>query len=217
MDLDITKYVGSTCEVSTMENDLLVSGRISKVITEDECSSVEVVDIGGRDLPHGVFDLPVKIRILNSELGNLVLGGKIFIGNEEFWRICGIRCYSENERRGFFRVKTMSPAKLLTEDQKNKSFKGNITNLSLSGLMIVVGDKECKLHINDKIKVIAYGITDKKELHFDCTVKQIRDHPVAGWMYGCELENMDRVQSDNLCKLIFALQRKEITKKRKRI
>ncbi|MEG2383866.1 MAG: PilZ domain-containing protein [Oscillospiraceae bacterium] len=220
MGVSLENYVGCACEIKTMDNELLLPGKIQAVLDDGAAQSLEIVSSDGGDMPNAAYGIPVKINIFSSKHGFLGAGGRVYITHNTFWRINEIKFYGENEWRGFFRIKNHSHAEVFGIDEYNQGRKYSciVTSVSLSGVLIAVSDPDCYFQIGSVLDLIDFSVgegTDKFTVK--CRVKRQEEHPVLGKLYGCELEGMNAKQADRLCQAIFAQQRAEIRRKRGRM
>lgn len=220
MNGSLGDYIGCACEIKTMENDLLMVGKIRNVIYDDNGQALEIASSDGEELPTAAYGIPVKINIFNSKLGYLGLGAKIYISHSSFWRVNEISPLGENERRGYFRIKIHSHAEVIGPDITNtiRKFKCMITSVSLSGLLLAVDDENCYFREGTELEVLSFRIGDGREIFdFTCAVKRVDDHHTLGKLYGCQYLNMNNKSTDRLCQEIFAKQRQDIQKRRGRL
>lgn len=216
MDGRLADYVGCACEVKTMDNDLLVVGKIRSVLDEDS-QAIEIVSYNGESMPAAAYGIPIKINIINSKRGFLSLGGKVYITHESFWRVNEISTFGENERRGYFRLKIHTHAEAIGPNRTNtiKTFKCLVTSVSLSGILIAVDDDDCYFREETEIEVRGFKVFDGGEaFNVKCTVNRIDENHLLGKLYGCRYAKMSGKESDRLCKEIFAKQRQDIQRRR---
>ncbi len=214
MQKNLNDYIGCACEVYSNDNDLLAIGRISNVRTEP-CLTVEIASSDGGEMPKINLGGQIKISIINTKHGFLGLYGRVYITHDDFWRVDEVRCLGEHERRGFFRVKNHSPARIIPEENEETVYHGVVTNVSLSGLLIYIDANECLFKVDTKLKVTGFAVGENSErFTVNCKVRRVDKHPKSGRLYGCQYEDMDPKMSDRLCQAIFAQQRIEIQRRR---
>ncbi|MGI5985276.1 MAG: PilZ domain-containing protein [Clostridiales bacterium] len=219
MNEHLANYVGCFCEVKTMDNDLLLLGKIRAVL-DDDGQALEIVSSDGEEMPSAAFGIPVKINVFSNKHGYLGLGGKIYIAHNSFWRINEITSFGDNERREYFRIKTHSNAEVIGPDKTNtiRTFKCVVTSISLSGLLIAVSDEDCYFQKGTELEVKGLRVGEGQEVfNVACTVRRIDEHRALGKLYGCQFLNLGRRESDRLCQEIFAKQRLDIQRRRGRI
>ena len=212
----LADYVGCACEVKTMDNDLLVVGKIRSVLDDDE-QAIEIVSFNGDTMPAAAYGIPIKLNVFNSKNGFLSLGGKVYITHESFWRINDISTYGENERRGYYRLKIHTHAEVIGPDKTStiRAFKCLVTSVSLSGILIAVDEDDCYFRDGTEIEVRGLKVNDGNEsFNVKCTVNRIDENHLLGKLYGCRFEKMSGRDSDRLSKEIFAKQRQDIQRRR---
>lgn len=214
--VSLKKFVGCVCEIKTIENELLVLGRISTVLDMEE-NSIEIVSSDGTDMPNVIFGTRVKINVFSNKYGFLGLEGQIYITHNSFWRIYDIACFGENERRGYFRINNYSVAEVETETEDGLllQYPCIVKSVSISGILIAVGDVECSFQIGTKLAVNNVTVGEShKSFNFKCIVRRVDYHSKHGRLYGCELQDMNQFEVEKLCQAIFAQQRIEIQRRR---
>jgi len=214
--VSLKNFVGCICEIKTIENELLVLGRISAVFDVEE-NSIEIVSSDGSDMPNVVFGTRVKINVFSNKFGFLGLEGQIYIAHNSFWRIYDIACFGENERRAYFRINNYSKAEVETETEDGVLLQYSciVKSVSISGILIAVSDVECNFQIGTKLKVndVAVG-ESQRTFDLKCIVRRVDFHSQHGRLYGCELQDMNELEIEKLCQAIFAQQRLEIKRRR---
>lgn len=214
-------FLGTPCEIKTMNNDLLVFGRMDKVIDENTVSVVIVSLEREEALPMIAYGTMVKI-VLRKGDEMMIIGGTVYICNEKFWRINSISQYQNYERRGFFRVSTaargyVSPgSKEKALIVKEETYPARLVNISLSGVMFI---SEHDFNQVDLLYLHSLFLTDSTDtFSLICTIvaKEVSEDG-KGIRYRCTFGDLDAKTSDQLCKAIFELQRESIKKMRSRI
>ncbi|MGI5978977.1 MAG: PilZ domain-containing protein [Oscillospiraceae bacterium] len=221
----LTDYVGSVCEVRTMENDLLLAGRLRAVLLDDNGEqAIELVSLDGGEMPNAAYGMIVKISIFSGKAGFLSLGGRIYITYATFWRINDIKTYGENERRDYFRIKTRTVAKVtgpLRDGMENApTYKCNVTSISLSGTLIAVKDENCLFHEGEEVCISGLKVEEDRNsdiFNVRATVRRIAQQSTGERLYGCKFIDMPEKDTDRLCQAIFAKQRIDIQNRRGRL
>lgn len=95
------EYLGSVCEVKTIDNEMVAAGTIRAVTPE----FIDVVDRSG-STPSAPYGMDVKISVFNSRQGFRVMVGKVYTSSMQFVRISDVKSVLDYERRHFFRVET---------------------------------------------------------------------------------------------------------------
>lgn len=216
----LADYVGCACEVKTMENDLLVIGKIRAVLDDENGQSIEIISSDGDRLPTAAYGIPVKVNLYSSKLGFLGLGGKVYITHESFWRINDITTFGENERRSYFRIKVHTHAEVTGPDKTNtiRTFKCTVTSVSLSGVLIALDDDDSFFSPGTEVYIHGLKVMEGYD-SFDvkCVVCRTDEHHSLGRLYGCRFVDMSMKETDRLYQEIFAKQRIDIQKRRGRI
>lgn len=213
-------YLGSPCEVKSMDNALILAGYITGVTRE----GLEITDKND-GLPIIHCNTTVKVSILSETLGLRVVIGKVYLSTKDFTRIVDVQNAADYEKRSFFRVKLnlQTKAGKLPENAEETDggkpeekdagetepvefFPVIVRDLSLSGLFFTT-DK--KLRLNDRIAVRLniFGT----DLSLVCKIiRSISVEMDTKDGYGCEFQNNTGRQFDLLCKYLFDCQREQI-------
>lgn len=222
----ISQHLSSLCEVRDMENELLTTGRIFKVLevdsnTEESRLAVEIVSPDFEPLPAAPYDLPVKIILFGGTHGLRVIGGHVYIANKVFWRINKIRNISDLERRDFFRVKVNAAGKAYRQsdvsfEEEPEPVPIKVIDISLSGILFRT---EASFQIDDLIHIFDIQLCDDSPAFSTlCTVRRIERRPRGGdILYGCSFVDLSEKDEDALFSTIFKLHRLELQKRRKRL
>lgn len=221
----LTDYVGSVCEVRTMENDLLLAGRLRAVLLDDNGNqAIELVSLDDGDMPNAAYGMLVKVSVFSRKAGFLSLGGRIYITHETFWRINDIKTYGENERRSYFRIKTRTVAKvtgpLRESEERRRTYKCSVTSVSLSGVLIAVDDNSCTFRKGDELQISGLKVEEDRNseiFNVKATVCRIEVQSTGGRLFGCRFEDVTEKEMGRLCQEIFAKQRLDIQHRRGRI
>jgi len=221
----LSEFINAVCEVRNMENEMLITGRVRKVLevednSEDGSLAIEIVALSGEPLPSAVYDLPVKINLFSNSSGYHTIGGHVYIANPVFWRINKVSKLSDIEKRDFFRVRVCSSGKVYSQksakpDEDTTPVPINVLDISLSGILFKA---EASFQINDLLYIFDVQLCDQTPLFSTlCTVRRIDSGPRSGILYGCSFESLSEKEEDTLFSMIFNLQRLEIQKRRKRL
>ncbi|WP_458863342.1 PilZ domain-containing protein [Acidaminobacterium chupaoyuni] len=223
----LNNYIGSVCEVCTMENEILFSGRIRQVLETDDKKdgiALELVAAGGEALPVVPYGLKMKMHVFHKTHGLLALGGQIYIANSNLWRINSVTQYGNTERRAFFRVKVngrgavcgCSPAEGSARPAcPGQNTEIRVSSISLAGLLFEADES---FSIGDilQLETVRFG-EDFPSFHLCCCVCRIDLETGTKPQYGCRFENLEEKTADQLYSAIFELQRREIARRRKRL
>lgn len=227
MNVNLDNLVGCLCEIRTMDNEFLVFGRINAYLSHDK--SIEIVSADSSEMMNVRYGTKVRLKVFSSEHGYLGLEGFVYIAHSSFWRLYDIDCYGDNERRGYFRIKTRSKAEVeefVEEDQTNETepdaeakqivkYPCIVTSISISGVLIAVDDEVRRYHIGSMLFISNLAVGDSEHLFsLKCCVKRTDSHERLGWLYGCEFVDLNDKEIEKLCQAVFTQQRKEIQRRR---
>jgi hypothetical protein len=212
-------YLGSPCEVKSMDNALILAGYITGISGE----GLEISDKNDT-LPIIHCNTTVKVSILSETLGLRVVIGKVYLSTKDFTRIVDVQNAADYEKRSFFRVRLsiQSSAGLLPENTEETGGAENgpktgdtepveffpilIRDLSLSGLFFTT---DRKLRPDNRV-VIRLDISGS-DLTLVCKViRSISVEMDTKDGYGCEFQNNTGRQFDLLCKYLFDCQREQL-------
>lgn len=218
MQQSLESFTGGACEVRSMENELLLRGRLDEVINEGATKSLILVGLKGEDLPVLRFGTRLKVAMRSKGGEVLIVGGAIYIANEQFWRLNNIVEYNNGERRAFFRVGTKStaivhPMGTQTEELDNAEVEApaRLVNVSLSGVLFAT---EAKYYESQRVYLSNFMLgSDPKPFEAKCIVRKIGGESAFGFLYGCSFEDMSARESDRLCKAIFELERESLSRR----
>lgn len=221
----LSRQINSICEVRNMENELLITGRIRKILEVDSSAeegrlAVEIVALERDSLPYAPYDLPVKINLFGSDGGRHTVGGHVYIANKVFWRINKVSKLSDLEKRDFFRIRVGAMGKAYSQKHTNPEEEPipvpiKIIDISLSGILFRT---EELFQINDLLYIFDIRLcNDAPEFSTFCTVRRIETGPEDEVLYGCSFEDLSEKEEDSLFSTIFNLHRLEIQKRRKRL
>ncbi len=217
----LENYIGSVCELKTMANELVYQGKLTAVLY-DPIEMIEVSASDGGRMPLYEIDTPLKINVVNSKLGTLALGGRLYIANDDFWRVREIKLYNNFERRNFFRVNLCANGKAAKDNEEHElekmlevvEYPAQLVDISLSGVLF---STEAEFELNDRVRLseVYLDATNQPFLFF-CKIVRVGEKGAQGRMYGCEFVDLDNREADRLCRAVFALQRAAIKRKKGR-
>lgn len=216
---DILKnYIGSSCEVKTLENDLLFLGKV-RGVSDNLSLSIDIVSSDGSPLMGSKYGVPVKISIFKNTSNMMIIGGKVYMANSDFWRISNVSQYQNYERRGFFRVQANSDGFVSVEAEEGQEIdesmlcRAKAINVSLSGVLFTSPQKFSKYDI---LLLSSVRLADEKTpFTFRCQlVDDITETPKGEYAHRCKFLEMGQRESDRLCKAIFYMQRETIKKRK---
>lgn len=224
----LQQYIGSTCEVKSMENEFLSSGRLIKI----DHDALEI-SAGANDFMQILrYGLPVKLFIHNPKLEEKILVGLTYLSTDNFLRVEDVCPLAEFERRGAFRVNSgvvgiLSP---IMTDEERKAFDAKVealpgsladqlmdetffevrvADISLTGVRLV---SPKPLHVGQRYYIEFTPLKDT--LIFFLQVQRIIDMPDGSVSFGCNFFDVPERQMDLLCRDLFQLQRLEKNRRR---
>ncbi|MDR0918161.1 MAG: PilZ domain-containing protein [Oscillospiraceae bacterium] len=126
-------YLMSVCEIKTMENELMSTGKIEEITGEyikivKKTDSLKQLRTGAR----------IKVNVFNTKKGFRVILGTVFTSTNDFMKIVEIVELADHDRRQFFRVNLELTAFVYEKGDLDTARKlpVNIRDMSLSGLRI---------------------------------------------------------------------------------
>lgn len=202
-------YIGSLCEVKSMDNKLILTGYLGKIESE------EILILGKSDpLPIIHCNTTVKVSIYNASLGFRILVGKVYLSTQQFIRIADVQSEVEYEKRNFFRVKVELKTEAYKEDENGHPVRNEppipvfIKDLSLSGLFFTT-PRKMKIGDHVSVRLDLYNT----RIYLRCkVVRQIISELGPEDGYGCEFLDNTGYNTDLLCKYLFDCQREQIRK-----
>lgn len=202
----ITKeYEGSVCEIKSMENALIATGRIKEV-------APKYIKIGNknRDLQIVDYGTLIKINVFNTKLGFRVLVGNVYTSKKGEMSIVSVVSLVDHERRNFFRVDMDLEAKAVfnktPSDRVPSEVSVRIKDMSLSGLRF----ESTKQFALDTLVLVEVSLTRQRMSSLQCrVVRRIEVGDTEKPQYGCELiyDDSNRDDTDTLCSFLFQKQR----------
>ncbi len=216
------EYIGSTCELKSLDNRLIALGRIIKIDYE----ALEIAAFEDEYMQLIQYRLPVKITVHNL-LGDRILVGITYLSTDRFTRLEEVKPLQDFERRGAFRVNSgvtgiLSP--LMTESQR-QAFENKletlppeeaaalqeatflqvgVVDISLTGVRL---KSPRPLHEGERYHLEFKPV--KNNMVFQVWVQRIIRLPDDTQQYGCSFIDISQKQSDVLCRDLFTLQRQE--------
>ncbi len=216
----LQELVGNLCEIKTEQNDLLVVARVESVDPEDDTRITIISAQEDERLPLLAYNTPVKIISFASKQGFLLLRGNVYISTNSMLTLVDVHTAQGYERRKYFRLNTnaMATAVLQQENSNKEDAEEEIIvltlyDISLGGIRVSSGRT---LNPGDLL-LTSFQLMDKK-MEFCCRV--CREIPAKRVIpgqkqYGCEFVNFSTRQIDQLCNILFKMQRIEIQNRKK--
>lgn len=196
------EYVGSVCEIKSMDNRLIAIGRIKDVNIENIKISNDKTELKMVD-----FGTPIKINVFNNKAGFRVLVGSVYTSTRVEMTVDGIYNLVDKERRNFFRVDMSIAAKIFYKKSLDDEFmseeNATVLDMSLSGIKCKT---KCKFDIG-KTFYLELDLNGKKKSIFQCRVMRINKDQFDNYHYGCEFVYSKSEDADLLCSYLFKKQR----------
>lgn len=213
--------VGNLCEIKSEQNDLLVVARVESIAPEED-ARITIVSAQEDDrLPLLAYDTPVKIVSFSGKQGFLLMRGNVYISTVTMLTLVNVRTTQDNERRKYFRLNVHVMANAILQDEnatqtdaEEISMLLTLHDISLGGIRI---SSDKNLNVGD-VLLTTFQLMDKN-MEFWCHVcREIpsKQSPNGKKQYGCEFINFSTRQIDQLCNVLFKLQRIEIQNRKKK-
>lgn len=222
------EYIGSLCEVKSLENELLAVGRIIKIDNE----ALELAARDGERMPLLQYRIPVKVLVYNSKLDTRIVVGSVYLSTNNFVRVESVRPLQDFERRGAFRVNSNVPGVLtllftpeeradynrrmaLMTPEEALKLRGHTTlevrvmDISLTGVRL---QSPVPLKVGTRYALDFTPLED--EVTFHLTVQRLVQMPNGETQYGSIFFDYTERQMDKLCRDLFQLQRLEKNRRR---
>lgn len=206
-------YIGTVCEVKTLRNALLTTGRI-KTVSEAE-QYVEISD-EPHDMPLVPYETPLKIGVYHPEQGYRMLVGETYLSNRELLRAVNVIDFVEYERRRYFRLDIDAEATLYVKEFQRegagKTLKVpiRVKNLSLCGMRF---ETDYQIPPGAELEVrMVLSKTGAEDL--PVTICRIEKHDNGKSAYGVEIPELDERTEQKLCAYLFQQQQQQIRKSR---
>ena len=209
------QVLGSLCEIKTESNDLLVVARLVSIDENDSSRYNFVHQNKDEKLPLLAYNTPVKIISFSGKDGFVLLRGNVYISTDKLLSLVEVHSAQGYERRKYFRLNTTTTADAILQnsDEDEQPFVVDLYDISLGGVRIGSRRALCK---ND-ILLTSFTLLDRK-LDFCCRIcREIPDKKLNPQIhqYGCEFVNFTNRQLDQLCNILFKIQRLEIQKRKR--
>lgn len=204
-ELKIELSAGTPMEVLNADNKLIFLGRVSQF----DGKVVEIAEASGLQVPPVLYNTEVKLRFFLTDIRSMVLLGQVCGSTNLFWKVDRLKNLFTKEHRAFFRQEVSNNAMV----GPYRGGSGNIvsclvTDISGGGLCFLCEDRSYQV---DELLMVtgAQLIAGEPPFSFTCRVRR-RD----GQLHGCQFERMDEKEQDRLLGAIFAMQRKNIQRRR---
>lgn len=197
------EYEGSLCEIKTVRNTLIATGRIHKITR----SGVQIRD-KNNEMSILRFGESVKINVFNTKLGCKVYVGAVYTSTKDQLYLTDVVSLMEHERRNFFRVdmNQVLKAQYIQNSYEPSSGVTEIVlkDMSLNGIRFL-----CHVHLGRMTLVnIDVDIGKRKPIGLQYRIVRILGENKGLVTYGCELvSDINASKSDALCSFLFKKQR----------
>lgn len=199
------EYTGSLCEIKTMENALVATGRIKEI-------APKYIKIANRNKDLQIVDYGtlLKINVFNTQQGFRVIVGNVYTSSKVELSIVSIVSLVDTERRNFFRVDMNYDTKAVFRE--NSSSRGTteaditVKDMSLSGIRFV---SRYRFETGMFIKT-SMTFNKKRNVTIQCRIVRIISEESDGMInYGCEIihDTSDNDDTDVFCSFLFQKQR----------
>ena len=205
---ELLRLTGCLCEVLNEENRLLFVGRLQRYDQRERMLCVEVRK--RESTPRGVlYHAPVGVRL--RERGEVILfRGLVERNASDFWRIAIQDVIATPERRENFRQPVNGAGTLV--DGQGRRLPCRLVDVSLGGVQI-----RCSAGYQEGEELaLTFQLLEGGPQHqVLCVVRRTVDAPGEHGMfgYGCSFRRLRPWQEDQLCRDIFALQKKSFRPK----
>ena len=209
MAASLTQFIGTLCEITIQNSDLLCIGRLKS----ESGSELEVAAVPGESLPLVYCNTMVHVVFHSPKF--FIVRGRVFIANDQFIRITGLEVLESAEKRGNFRVRVGSSMQGILTYSGMSMGKVRIVDVGLFGAQIL---SKNELAIGSVIRLSDLVLVPEvPPFSFNARVRWKKPHPDnGGAYYGVQFDGMSEKQTDELCKALFALQREAIRKMKSR-
>lgn len=221
------EYIGSLCEVKSLNNDLLAVGRIIKIDNE-------ALELTGNDerMPLLQYRSPVKIFVHHSTLTTRILIGVVYLSTEKFARLEDVRPLQDFERRGAFRVNTNVTGRMtaILNDEEQAALDAVLARASDEEALEILARQSLEVKLADisltglRLRspvplvpgaryLVEFTLLDAL-ITVGLRVQRLIQMPNGETHYGCIFFDFSERQSDLLCRELFQLQRIEKNRRR---
>lgn len=199
------EYESSVCEIKTMENALIATGRLKEIAPK----YIKIAN-KNKDLMIVDYGTLIKINVFNAKLGFRVLVGNVYTSTKGEISIVSVVSLVDHERRNFFRVDMNQEAKAVFREKpterRTMETKVTIKDMSLSGVRF-----ESRYDFQPNTIVVIETILNKRHpSNLKCkVVRLIGERKNDRGQYGCELvyDDTNHDDTDALCSFLFLKQR----------
>ena len=214
---DLNSWVGCSCEVLSLENQLLMVGFFSRYTAENHEVFVELYNNDTIPARPRNFGDSVKIQLhhLNKDGSVQVFMGAISGSTDKVWRIRLEKEVMRTETRQTFRQRANCGAmiaRVWTEQFHGASHLCELVDISLGGLCF---HSNLKYIIRERLVLSEIQLLPEGRTYtFNCIVRRIQedvDNPEFH-LYGCQFIGLSDEDESDLCQDIFTLQSQELSR-----
>lgn len=203
----LENYVKANCEVKTMQNELIMIGKVAKVEATKNGERLFISASKQDDfIPTIPVNTKVKVILHKYSEGTKVMVGYSFHSGRDFFSLDQLEVLSGYEKRNFFRVNVRMSTAIFVNGRANAL--ATFRDLSLGGCSFYT---EATLEVNDHVEILLP--LDGNRYLFGCIVRRVVQEEDKVF-YGCSFEGVTEQMSDLLCKQLFQLQKMELKKSR---
>lgn len=194
------QYVGSFAELSTMDNQLLTSGKIT-MVGEDV---VEVTN-GFHNISMRKEEGLVKLAIKSSSQPAVFMTGTVYLPTYDNYRLTNLNVISEGDKRSFFRLRVSDPVEISSSSSSVIDL-ATMLDLSLGGALL---QSTVEYQPHEIINLSLAIKSERLQIHAEI----LRILPDEGYFrYGVAFTKLPPKDSDILCNYIFQKQKVEINR-----
>ena len=216
------EYIGSACELKSLDNRLIAIGRIIKI----DHDALEIAAAADEYMQLIQYRLPVKITAHNK-LGDRIMVGITYLSTDRFARFEEVQPLQDFERRGAFRVNSGVEGTLypIMSEEEHREYEEKLATLpadeadalqektylhvrvvdiSLTGIRL-----DSPVHLSEGSRYFIDFKPVDTSMTFGLMVERIIRMPDNTQQYGCRFLDVNERQSDALCRDLFTLQKIE--------
>ena len=193
-------YVGAFAELSTLDNRLLTSGKITKVGTD----FIEATN-GFRSLVIRKEENEVKMSIKSGSQPAIFVKGTIYVPTDYDYRLTNLEVITEGDKRSFFRLGLNDDVDILALSTE-ESERARLLDISLGGACV---RSRLKLKEHDIITITLPIGKDLLKINAEI-LRVMNDEPYS--KYGVAFTKLPAKDSDILCNYIFKRQKDDIAR-----
>lgn len=205
---------GAAVEVMTPENRLLFVGRVDTVQEGAVC----IREANDDRLPMVLVNKDLKLRFF-TEQGGVVLHGKVCGSTMRMWKVDRLRSAYTKEHRAFFRqsvsvdIMAQCGKRTARGGRPNVLFPCQVLDISAGGMLLACKEIYAE---GDYLLVTDIPLLGEEApmFSFNCVVRRSGEWKNGVVRYGCQFVALSPRAQDRLLQAIFAIQRKEIRKRK---